>query len=167
MLIPVSPSGRWRYDPHLSSRTAAYPSVGPTAELNIPYYPFLRRSVDCVIALDASADSQVSRPIVHEALDLADRRHRTSGSPEQKVNARSQHASVKHLTVCRTRGQTWLEDMATRRYLADSCSSWGRGCRGSLACPRVRSVDARYSQPEACANAGVSSCEADRQGRLC
>ncbi|KAH9896493.1 FabD/lysophospholipase-like protein [Cubamyces lactineus] len=28
------------------------------AELNIPYYPFLRRSVDCVIALDASADSQ-------------------------------------------------------------------------------------------------------------
>ncbi|KAJ8456031.1 hypothetical protein ONZ51_g12279 [Trametes cubensis] len=29
------------------------------AELNIPYYPFLRRSVDCVIALDASADSQV------------------------------------------------------------------------------------------------------------
>lgn len=29
------------------------------AELNIPYYPLLRRSVDCIIALDASADSQV------------------------------------------------------------------------------------------------------------
>ncbi|KAI8973120.1 FabD/lysophospholipase-like protein [Trametes punicea] len=28
------------------------------AELNIPYYPFLRRNVDCIIALDASADSQ-------------------------------------------------------------------------------------------------------------
>ncbi|KAG9103269.1 hypothetical protein FRC06_011560 [Ceratobasidium sp. 370] len=28
------------------------------AELNIPYYPFLRREVDCIIALDASADSQ-------------------------------------------------------------------------------------------------------------
>ncbi|KAI0746311.1 FabD/lysophospholipase-like protein [Daedaleopsis nitida] len=26
-------------------------------ELNIPYYPFLRRNVDCIIALDASADS--------------------------------------------------------------------------------------------------------------
>ncbi|KAI0764706.1 FabD/lysophospholipase-like protein [Fomes fomentarius] len=30
----------------------------PVAELNIPYYPFLRRNVDCIIALDASADSQ-------------------------------------------------------------------------------------------------------------
>lgn len=30
------------------------------AELNIPYYPLLRRNVDCIIALDASADSQVS-----------------------------------------------------------------------------------------------------------
>jgi phospholipase A2 len=29
------------------------------AELNIPYYPLLRREVDCIIALDASADSQV------------------------------------------------------------------------------------------------------------
>ncbi|KAH8099985.1 FabD/lysophospholipase-like protein [Cristinia sonorae] len=29
-----------------------------TAELNLPYYPLLRRDVDCVIALDASADSQ-------------------------------------------------------------------------------------------------------------
>lgn len=29
------------------------------AELNIPYYPLLWRSVDCIIALDASADSQV------------------------------------------------------------------------------------------------------------
>ncbi|KAG8749919.1 hypothetical protein FRC14_000955 [Serendipita sp. 396] len=28
------------------------------AELNIPYYPLLRRDVDCIIALDASADSQ-------------------------------------------------------------------------------------------------------------
>ncbi|KAG8747162.1 hypothetical protein FRC10_002211 [Ceratobasidium sp. 414] len=28
------------------------------AELNIPYYPLLRREVDCIIALDASADSQ-------------------------------------------------------------------------------------------------------------
>ncbi|KAJ3554539.1 hypothetical protein NM688_g3054 [Phlebia brevispora] len=28
------------------------------AELNIPYYPLLRRNVDCIIALDASADSQ-------------------------------------------------------------------------------------------------------------
>ncbi|CAE6471750.1 unnamed protein product [Rhizoctonia solani] len=28
------------------------------AELNIPYYPLLRRGVDCIIALDASADSQ-------------------------------------------------------------------------------------------------------------
>ncbi|KAG8842230.1 hypothetical protein FRB91_004298, partial [Serendipita sp. 411] len=27
-------------------------------ELNIPYYPLLRRDVDCIIALDASADSQ-------------------------------------------------------------------------------------------------------------
>ncbi|KAL5506975.1 NDUFS7 [Sanghuangporus vaninii] len=27
-------------------------------ELNIPYYPLLRRNVDCIIALDASADSQ-------------------------------------------------------------------------------------------------------------
>ena len=31
------------------------------AELNLPYYPLLRRSVDCIIALDASADSQVWR----------------------------------------------------------------------------------------------------------
>ena len=29
------------------------------AELNIPYYPLLRRNVDCIIALDASADYQV------------------------------------------------------------------------------------------------------------
>ena len=29
-----------------------------SAELNIPYYPLLRRNVDCIIALDASADSQ-------------------------------------------------------------------------------------------------------------
>ena len=29
-----------------------------SAELNIPYYPLLRRKVDCIIALDASADSQ-------------------------------------------------------------------------------------------------------------
>ena len=29
------------------------------AELNLPYYPLLRRNVDCIIALDASADSQV------------------------------------------------------------------------------------------------------------
>lgn len=29
------------------------------AELNIPYYPLLRRDVDCIIAADASADSQV------------------------------------------------------------------------------------------------------------
>lgn len=28
------------------------------AELNLPYYPLLRRDVDCIIALDASADSQ-------------------------------------------------------------------------------------------------------------
>ncbi|OCH95436.1 FabD/lysophospholipase-like protein [Obba rivulosa] len=28
------------------------------AELNIPYYPLLRRDVDCIVALDASADSQ-------------------------------------------------------------------------------------------------------------
>lgn len=28
------------------------------AELNIPYYPLLRRDIDCIIALDASADSQ-------------------------------------------------------------------------------------------------------------
>ncbi|KIJ39940.1 hypothetical protein M422DRAFT_75814 [Sphaerobolus stellatus SS14] len=28
------------------------------AELNIPYYPLLRRNIDCIIALDASADSQ-------------------------------------------------------------------------------------------------------------
>ncbi|KAG9035347.1 hypothetical protein FRB95_011498 [Tulasnella sp. JGI-2019a] len=28
------------------------------AELNIPYYPLLRRNVDCIISLDASADSQ-------------------------------------------------------------------------------------------------------------
>jgi len=28
------------------------------AELNIPYYPLFRRDVDCIIALDASADSQ-------------------------------------------------------------------------------------------------------------
>ncbi|KAF8580443.1 FabD/lysophospholipase-like protein [Ramaria rubella] len=32
-----------------------------TAELNIPYYPLLRRNIDCIIALDASADSQVGR----------------------------------------------------------------------------------------------------------
>ncbi|KLO19485.1 FabD/lysophospholipase-like protein [Schizopora paradoxa] len=28
------------------------------AELNIPYYPLFRRDVDCIVALDASADSQ-------------------------------------------------------------------------------------------------------------
>ncbi|EMD34109.1 hypothetical protein CERSUDRAFT_86863 [Gelatoporia subvermispora B] len=28
------------------------------ADLNIPYYPLLRRNVDCIVALDASADSQ-------------------------------------------------------------------------------------------------------------
>ena len=32
--------------------------LGSLAELNIPYYPLLRRDVDCIIALDASADSQ-------------------------------------------------------------------------------------------------------------
>lgn len=31
------------------------------ALLNIPYYPLLRREVDCMIALDASADSQVCK----------------------------------------------------------------------------------------------------------
>ena len=34
-------------------------TVPALAELNIPYYPLLRREVDCIIALDASADSQV------------------------------------------------------------------------------------------------------------
>jgi len=28
------------------------------ADLNLPYYPLLRRNVDCIVALDASADSQ-------------------------------------------------------------------------------------------------------------
>ncbi|KAG8900345.1 hypothetical protein FRC01_010168, partial [Tulasnella sp. 417] len=34
------------------------PLMDAGAELNIPYYPLLRRDVDCIIALDASADSQ-------------------------------------------------------------------------------------------------------------
>jgi len=34
------------------------PLISGIAELNIPYYPLLRRNVDCIIALDASADSQ-------------------------------------------------------------------------------------------------------------
>ncbi|KAG8953434.1 hypothetical protein FRC04_002276 [Tulasnella sp. 424] len=34
------------------------PLMDAGAELNIPYYPLLRRDVDCIIALDASADGQ-------------------------------------------------------------------------------------------------------------
>ncbi|GJJ06102.1 hypothetical protein Clacol_000291 [Clathrus columnatus] len=47
------------------------------AELNIPYYPLLRRNVDCVIALDASADSQdlwFKRAEAHGASELAVKR---------------------------------------------------------------------------------------------
>ncbi|KAG9126079.1 hypothetical protein FRC07_005004 [Ceratobasidium sp. 392] len=40
------------------------------AELNIPYYPFLRREVDCIIALDASADSQAVNLISITIKDL-------------------------------------------------------------------------------------------------
>lgn len=36
------------------------------AELNLPYYPLLRRNVDCIIALDASADSQVRNVSIPE-----------------------------------------------------------------------------------------------------
>ncbi|PVF94664.1 FabD/lysophospholipase-like protein [Serendipita vermifera] len=39
-----------------SRETLGFMDAG--AELNIPYYPLLRRNVDCIIALDASADSQ-------------------------------------------------------------------------------------------------------------
>ncbi|CDO78125.1 hypothetical protein BN946_scf184725.g4 [Trametes cinnabarina] len=51
--------GQLRYGspPDITERdTLSFMDAG--AELNIPYYPFLRRNVDCVIALDASADSQ-------------------------------------------------------------------------------------------------------------
>ena len=49
---------------------AADPNLSLTAELNIPYYPFLRRNVDCIIALDASADSQVRGYAAHRDLHV-------------------------------------------------------------------------------------------------
>ena len=48
-----------RYVPMIG-RCGAYLFTCCAAELNLPYYPLLRRNVDCVIALDASADSQVN-----------------------------------------------------------------------------------------------------------
>ena len=61
-----------------------------TAELNLPYYPFLRRNVDCIIALDASADSQVFICAIFPSYPNDLNRtfdHRTSGSRGQKVIA--------------------------------------------------------------------------------
>lgn len=56
MLTYVPSVGCWRY---VRSRPSNTCTNAPSAELNLPYYPLLRRNVDCVIALDASADSQV------------------------------------------------------------------------------------------------------------
>ncbi|KAL5631524.1 hypothetical protein ACGC1H_007143 [Rhizoctonia solani] len=69
VIHPVSPTGlpnfvkgledQLRYgspDAITEAETLRFMDAG--AELNIPYYPLLRRGVDCIIALDASADSQ-------------------------------------------------------------------------------------------------------------
>ncbi|CAE6471564.1 unnamed protein product [Rhizoctonia solani] len=69
VIHPVSPTGlpnfvkgledQLRYgspDSITEAETLRFMDAG--AELNIPYYPLLRRGVDCIIALDASADSQ-------------------------------------------------------------------------------------------------------------
>ncbi|KAG8995132.1 hypothetical protein FRB90_000255, partial [Tulasnella sp. 427] len=42
----------------LMARILSFVKGDAGAELNIPYYPLLRRDVDCIIALDASADLQ-------------------------------------------------------------------------------------------------------------
>ena len=56
------------------------------AELNLPYYPLLRRNVDCIIALDASADSQVSKAAGLASLDSL-HSCRTYGLREQNVKS--------------------------------------------------------------------------------
>ncbi|KAF8608820.1 FabD/lysophospholipase-like protein [Ceratobasidium sp. AG-I] len=51
--------GQLRYgSPEGITETETLRFMDAGAELNIPYYPLLRRDVDCIIALDASADSQ-------------------------------------------------------------------------------------------------------------
>ncbi len=91
--------------------------------------------MDCIIALDASADSQVSRPIVHETLDLAEQRPQDLWFTRAEGTGLTQKCSCRQLTVCRTRGEARPEDVAPRRYLADSGSPRGRGCREGLRCP--------------------------------
>lgn len=60
----------------------------PSAELNLPYYPLLRRNVDCVIALDASADSQVITVAMSGTIYADPNCHpRICGSLERKVCA--------------------------------------------------------------------------------
>ncbi|CCO27046.1 hypothetical protein BN14_01079 [Rhizoctonia solani AG-1 IB] len=69
VIHPVPPSGlpnfvkglegQLRYgSPDGITETKILRFMDAGAELNIPYYPLLRRGVDCIIALDASADSQ-------------------------------------------------------------------------------------------------------------
>ena len=118
---------------------AADPILLLTAELNIPYYPFLRRNVDCIIALDASADSQVRGYAAHRDLHVL-----TDRSPQDLWFTRAEGiwfqlrpAPAGQLTLRRARGQARSENVAARRYLADPCPSWRRGCRGSLGCPGV------------------------------
>ncbi|KIP11177.1 hypothetical protein PHLGIDRAFT_114837 [Phlebiopsis gigantea 11061_1 CR5-6] len=77
--------------PDLADRTyMTFMDAG--AELNIPYYPLLRRNVDCIIALDASADSQdlwftraEGQPVCHLLAVEWARALRLSPAPELAV----------------------------------------------------------------------------------
>ena len=85
--------------------------------MNIPYYPLLRRDVDCIIALDASADSQVCVLIFHLSLKCFLNVIRTCGSLELNV---SWTGPLRCVEADRT-----LEDYAFSRGL----TTWPKGAR--------------------------------------
>ncbi|THH27869.1 hypothetical protein EUX98_g6326 [Antrodiella citrinella] len=72
------------------------------AELNLPYYPLLRRDVDCVIALDASADSQVNSSL-HQNLAKAS----NTSAPKDLWFTRAEELAAKRGLKTWPRGAAW------------------------------------------------------------
>lgn len=85
------------------------------ALLNIPYYPLLRREVDCMIALDASADSQVCKFLYASIIVLTPKRIYGLLAPSVSFQVSCNCISMSHKDT----------EYASRRGL----STWPKGAR--------------------------------------
>lgn len=85
------------------------------ALLNIPYYPLLRREVDCMIALDASADSQVCKFLYASIIVLTLKRIYGLLAPSVSFQVSCNCISMSHKDT----------EYASRRGL----STWPKGAR--------------------------------------